>query len=78
MDGINIHEDARNRSCVTSVISLVPVNQIHKHNKVLRLIPEDEVPQLWIRRLIQYKGLRVIRFWQKKLLAGYIWGEGFT
>lgn len=79
-DGRNLEEDMKNRSCITSAIkfSFDRKYKIMYHNKKQQIIPEFVIAQDWIQYMIKMKGQRIIKFWQKKLSKGFVWGNDFN
>lgn len=79
LDGLDFEEDLKNLSCVTSAIAIFDSNyRIISHVKTKRIVPELVDAHVWIRYIVRAKGgKRIVRFWQKKLSKGFIWGKNF-
>lgn len=80
LDGLDFEEDMANRSCVTSAVALSSdgEHRVIRHVSARRIVPESVDAQVWIRRMVRAKGSeRVLRFWQKKLSSGFVWGKSF-
>lgn len=76
MDGSDLEEDATNRSCATSVVALCNRGfRVLRHSSVRRIVPAGEEARDWVQRMVDAKGPRVLRFWQKKFGQGFVWGK---